>query len=163
MPAIRLIILATVVIGVLAVVGAMAPPVQQNDRNRPVGAPPSASTRPAGPAGKVIRITTPEKQPVAASVGDTIVLQVEVPAFDRVIVRGLGVEEEVSPDVPTTIRFPAVRQGSFRVRLQLAHETLVRINVGDGPAAGPTPQPSPVTPRDGSQPTPASVLPVPGA
>ncbi|WP_320672668.1 hypothetical protein [Patulibacter defluvii] len=159
MPAIRLIILATVVIGVLAVVGAMAPPVQRDGRDRPVGQPPSASRAPAGPAGEVVRIRTPAREPVAAAVGDTIELRVELPEFDRIVVPALGVEEEVSPDVPTTIRFPAVRRGSFRVRLQLARRTLVRIDVGgDGPRSRPAP--SPVTPRDGSQPTPASVLPI---
>ncbi len=159
-PAIRLIILASVVIVVLATVGALAPTAER-EPERPVGAPPSSA---AGdrPTGTTVTAKLPSKEPIEASVGDTVVLELAPPERAEVLeIKSLFVREYLSADQPRTLRVLPFRPGTFRVRLLEEDETIGRIVVGPRRATPPPGRSTPdATPAPGD-PTPASVLPRP--
>ena len=157
-PAIRLIILASVVIVVLATVGALAPTVERDESTRPVGAPPTAAGSEPRPLGEVVEVEVPQKDAIEATVGDTVVLSLTPDQADRLVVRGLNVEEELSADVRRTLHVPVYRSGTFKVRLTRSHRTVARIVVAEPATTAPRDRPSPTTPAP-ADPTPASVLP----
>lgn len=159
MSAVRLIILATVVVGVLAIVVALAPPVP-DDNDRPVGTPPAERSATDGSVGGSVRSSkAPRKALLEAQVGDSVVLRIDPREDAYVEAPDLGVLERVSGGLPTEVRFTATRTGTYRVRYR-GGATLARIRITQtSNARGDSDTPSPEPPA-GIEPTPASVLPV---
>ncbi len=120
----RVVILASLLFVVAAIMSASAP-------QRRSAAPERQVPAPRGDARDVVHGELPKDKVVTAHLGDVIELTVRSKASDEAYVDGMGLDVAVEPDLPGSLRIVADRAGDFPVRLQWAGKRVGVIEVVD--------------------------------
>jgi hypothetical protein len=127
MPAVRLVFLVALVVGLLAAIAASTTAPRDDE-----GASGGTNALPNGRAlteGRTVDAKVPRKGPLVVSVGDTVNLTVTLPEAGRVVIEPLGVHENIGPNLPMPVVFTATTEGSYDLKVQETGKSVLRIVV----------------------------------
>lgn len=127
MPAVRLVFLVALVVGLLAAIAASttSPRNDDGDLTGTDALPPVPSLS----QGRTVDAKVPRKGPLVVTVGDTVNLTVTLPQAGRVVIEALGVHENVGANLPMPVPFTATAEGTFDLKVQETGKTVLRIVV----------------------------------
>jgi Rieske Fe-S protein len=127
MPAVRLVFLVALVVGLLAAIAASTTTPRNDD-----GALTGTDALPNVPSlteGRTVNAKVPRKGPLVVNVGDSVNLTVTLPEAGRVVIEELGVHENVGPNVPMPVPFTATAEGTYELKVQETGKSVLRIVV----------------------------------
>jgi heme/copper-type cytochrome/quinol oxidase subunit 2 len=127
MPAVRLVFLVALVVGLLAAIAASTTAPRDEDRAR-TGTDALPNSAPLT-EGRSIAAKVPRKGPLVVNVGDTVNLTVTLREAGRVVIDPLGVHENVGPGVPMPVVFTATIEGTYDLKVQETGKSVLRIVV----------------------------------
>ncbi|WP_022928640.1 hypothetical protein [Patulibacter americanus] len=127
MPAVRLVFLVALVVGLLAAIAASTTAPRDDDRalTGTDALPDSRSLT----EGRTVEAKVPRKGPLTVNVGDTVNLTVTLPEAGRVVIDPLGVHENIGPDLPMPVVFTATTEGTYDLKVQETGKSVLRIVV----------------------------------
>lgn len=127
MPAVRLVFLVALVVGLLAAIAASTTAPRDDDRAMTgTDAVPNARTL---TEGRTVQAKVPRKGPLVVNVGDTVNLTVTLPQAGRVLIDRLGVRENIGPNVPMPVIFTATTAGTYELEVEETGKSVLRIVV----------------------------------
>jgi hypothetical protein len=151
----RLLVVATAMVAVLALVAGFAATSDRVERDRTL----TGTTPAPGPAPRVKDLTAslPSRggRPIRMRVGDTLTLNVVLPEDDTLEVPDFGVEEPIAGGIRTQVLITAPTVGTYRLHLQDADRDIGELQVL--PARTST-EPAPATPEPTTPAAPSSAL-----
>jgi hypothetical protein len=156
MPAVRLVFLVALVVGLLAAIAAST--TAPRDEDRALTGTDAQPNSGALTEGRTIDAKVPRKGPLVVNVGDTVNLTVTLPQAGRVVIEPLGVHENIGPDVPMPVIFTATTEGTFDLKVQETGKSVLRIVVrparesGGGQGKGPREEEPEAAPEDQARP-----------
>ncbi|MEV4418803.1 hypothetical protein AB0L40_02365 [Patulibacter sp. NPDC049589] len=116
MQPIRLLVVATAMVAVLALVAGFAATSDRIDRDRTDTE--TAIVRPAARVNDSLVANVPRSKPIVMHVGDTITLNVTLAQDDTLQIEAFGLDEAIAGKIPTPVIVTAVTAGRFPLKLQ---------------------------------------------
>lgn len=139
MQPLRLLVVATAMVAVLALVAGLAATSDRVDQQRT--ATETSVSRPAtAPPNDDLTVDVPAKKPIVVRVGDTVTLNVTIPQEDTLTVDAFGLREDIAGDVKTPVIVEAIAQGRYPLRLENSGTSIGTLEVK--PALPATEQPA---------------------
>lgn len=143
MQPLRLLIVATAMVAVLALVAGFAAENEQNNEDRRNAT--ETVVAPAPAPTKVIDAYVPRAKPIVARVGQSVQLTVKLTQDDTLTIDAFGLDETIAANVPTPILFTAISPGRYDLKLQNSGKVIGQLVVKPArPASeggGTTPEP----------------------
>jgi hypothetical protein len=127
MPAVRLVFLVALVVGLLAAIAAST--TAPRDEDRALTGTDALPNSGALTEGRTVDAKVPRKGPLVVNVGDTVNLTVTLREAGRVVIEPLGVHENIGPDVPMPVVFTATTEGTFDLKVQETGKSVLRVVV----------------------------------
>jgi hypothetical protein len=115
MQPLRLVIVATAMVAVLALIAGFAAENERLDRD---GQETVQNVAPAPAPSRVVEADVPRKKAIAARVGQSVQLTVTLPEDDTLVIDAFGLDETVAANIPTPILFTAISPGRYDLKLQ---------------------------------------------
>lgn len=125
MPAVRLVFLVALVVGLLAAIAASTTAPRDDDALTGTNAVPGRALT----EGRTVEAKAPRKGPLVVNVGDTVNLTVTLPQAGRVVIEALGVHENIGTNLPMPVIFTATAAGSYDMKVQETGKPVLRIVV----------------------------------
>jgi hypothetical protein len=138
MQPLRLLVVATAMIGLLALVAGFA---ATDDRLRDDTETQTNAVVPPAVSDRTVEAKVPRTKPIVARVGETVQLTVTLKADDTVLLDAFGVEEDIAAGVPTSVLIPAVSPGRYDLKLEGSGKRIGQLVVRaaeDAPSGGGT-------------------------
>lgn len=143
MQPLRLLIVATVMVAVLALVAGFS---AENDRRGERTTTSEAVAPPAATPSRVVEATVPSKEPIEVREGQTIRLTMKLEAEDTVTIDAIGFDETVAAGIPTEILFTPYTPGRFPFKLQNSGKDIGELVVKPARPASEREDPAPAKP-----------------
>lgn len=168
MQPIRLLVVATAMVAVLALVAGFAATSDRIDRERTDTE--TTISRPAARVDSSLVADVPRAKPIVMHVGDTITLNVTLKQDDTLQVEAFGLDETLAGKVRTPVIVTAVSAGRFPLRLQDSGKSIGELVVKparpateDGTSGGTSPddRPDPEDPAPEAPAQPSTAEPSP--
>ncbi len=126
-------LILVLIAGFILAVGALGAARRDRDQARTqTTTAPATAPAPAGTGGAqadLVKATLPADRVVRARLGDEIELRVTSAAPDVAKIVELGVQAAVGPDIPGTVSFRALAEGSFDVMLEVSGDRAGRLEI----------------------------------
>lgn len=142
----RLLIVATAMVAVLALVAGFAAENDRVNRNRTDTT--TTVVRPAAAPGRVVEAKVPSAKPIRVRAGDTVKLTVTLKKDDSVTIDAFGFDETFAAGLPTEVIVTPVAPGTYDLKLQNAGGRIGQLVVKPARPASeaPTERERPLTP-----------------
>lgn len=112
----RLVLVATTMVAVLALVAGFAAEGGSPDRQRTGTS--ATDARPAAAPGRVVEATVPTAAPIRVRLGDTVKLRVTLEQDDSIVVDAFGFDEPFAAGQPTEVFVTPSAPGTYDLELQ---------------------------------------------
>ncbi|MDB5297859.1 MAG: hypothetical protein JWO31_3842 [Phycisphaerales bacterium] len=145
MKPLRLLIVATAMVAVLALVAGFAAENEQNREDKRTAT--ETVVAPAPAPTRVINADVPRAKPIVARVGQSVQLTVKLAEDDTLIIDAFGLDEGIAANIPTPILFTAISPGRYDLKLQNSGKVIGQLvvkparPVSESGGTSPTPQP----------------------
>lgn len=145
MQPLRLLIVATAMVAVLALIAGFT---SENDqRNREDAAATETVVAPPTAPSRVLEADLPSTKTIVARVGQTVQLTVKLDAVDSLVLDAFGLDETIPAGIPTPVLFTAISPGRYDLKLQDSGKVIGRLVVREAqPSGGTTPEPEQESP-----------------
>ncbi len=121
MQPLRLVIVATAMVAVLALIAGFA---AESDRIERDGQETVQNVVPPPAPSRVVEADVPRKKAVSARVGQSVQLNVTLPQDDTLVIDAFGLDEDIAANVPTQVLFTAISPGRYDLKLQNSGEVI---------------------------------------
>jgi len=137
----RLIIVATAMVAVLALVAGFA---AENDQRNDSTTTETSVAAPAAPS-EVVEADVPRVKEILARVGQPVELNVTLTTEDTLVIDAFGLDETIAAGIETPVQFTPVTPGRYELKLQNSGKSIGRLVVrpatGESGSGGTTPSP----------------------
>ncbi|WP_026911842.1 hypothetical protein [Patulibacter minatonensis] len=144
MQPLRLLVVATAMVALLALVAGLAATNDRVERGRTTT---TRATPPSTAPSKELEADVPAKKPIEMRVGDTVTLNVTIPELDTLTLEAFGLDESIAANVPTPVIVTAITAGRFPLKLEDSGTSIGELVVKPALPAGEQPaEPAPEKP-----------------